>query len=367
MREPVVGVAKRLLYALVLPLAAGTAFSDSTNARLEERQLALDEEMFVPIGGIPQWVTIKGEDAQNPVLLVLHGGPGASFSPYDDAVFGAWRRHFIVVQWDQRGAGRTYTNSGPSIDPTMTLDRMVNDGIEVSEFLEGRLNTRRIALFGGSWGSALGVYMMKKRPDLFCAYVGTAQIVSVQDSFMVAYERVRAMAKAGRDSDAVKDLTAIGPPPWSSFMTMMTFIRWVGTYEARHATPLNMSLSAEYASPEEREAWATAMAFSVRHFFGNDLSGPLMHIDLPALGPDFQQPVFIIQGKDDLRAPPELARQYFKSIRAPRKGFFIVPRTAHEPSAASMRVISRVLLKQAKPACSVRPVNVAAEDAAARN
>jgi pimeloyl-ACP methyl ester carboxylesterase len=160
------------------------------------------------------------------------------------------------------------------------------------------------------------------------------------------------MARGGKDAPAIKDLTVIGPPPWHSFETMMTFIRWVGVYELKRARPLNMAVSAEYASPQERESWEAAMAFSVQHFFGKDLAGPLMRINLPALGPDFQVPVFIVQGQDDLRAPPDLARRYFDSIRAPRKAFFVVPETGHEPSSDSMRVISRVLLEQARPRCS---------------
>jgi pimeloyl-ACP methyl ester carboxylesterase len=343
---------------LVLYVLGFTVLPSSASAEKQpERALALDEEMFVPIGGIDQWITIKGYDARNPVVLVLHGGPGAAFSPYDDSVYGKWRRRFTVVQWDQRGAGRTYGKSGPSIESTMTLDRMVQDGIEVSEFLEDRLHKQKIALFGGSWGSALGVYMAKKRPDLFCAYVGTAQMVDVQSSFRVTYGRVLALAEAAKDGPAIKDLTAIGPPPWNSFQTMMTFFRWVGAYEAKHARPLNMAASPEYASPQERDAWGAAMTFSVQHFFGKDLSGPLMHIDLPTLGTDFQVPVFIVQGKDDLRAPPDLARQYFESIKAPRKKFIIVPRTGHEPSDASMSMVLKVLLEKARPLCTA-PLSV---------
>src|SRR5690349_24212428 len=105
--------ASPLLCALILPLLAGSAAFAAS---------AIDEKMFVPIGGVDQWITIKGEDGRNPVLLILHGGPGASFSPYDDGTFAAWRRQFTVVQWDQRGAGRTYRKSGRSIEPTMTLD-----------------------------------------------------------------------------------------------------------------------------------------------------------------------------------------------------------------------------------------------------
>jgi len=131
---------------------------------------AVDEKQFVSIGGIEQWVTIEGQDRKNPVLLLLHGGPGAAMSPFDASLFSQWRQKFTVVQWDQRGAGRTYTkNGGVAIAPTMTIDRMVKDGLELSEFLAKHLQKETIILVGSSWGSILGIYMTKARPDLFCA------------------------------------------------------------------------------------------------------------------------------------------------------------------------------------------------------
>src|ERR1700722_8946208 len=156
----------------VVTISSGRAFAiDQTKPSLS--RVAADEETYVPIGGTEQWVTVKGEDRKNPVVLILHGGPGAAFSPFDDSTFRQWRRNFTVVQWDQRGAGRTFShNGGTSIEPTMTIDRMVQDGIEVSEYLKHHLHQKKIVLFGGSWGSLLAVHMVKKRPDLFCAYLG---------------------------------------------------------------------------------------------------------------------------------------------------------------------------------------------------
>lgn len=96
-------------------------------------------EMFVPIGGIEQWITVHGSDTANPALLVLHGGPGDALSPYADSLFADWDKDFTMVEWDQRGAGRTYGKSGPSIEPTMTMERMTKDGIEVAQYLTQHL------------------------------------------------------------------------------------------------------------------------------------------------------------------------------------------------------------------------------------
>jgi pimeloyl-ACP methyl ester carboxylesterase len=78
-------------------------------------------------------------------------------------------------------------------------------------------------------------------------------------------------------------------------------------------------------------------------------SGPLEDVDLPAVGTDFAIPVFIIQGQEDLTALPDLAKAYFDSIKAPRKQFFLVPGTGHEPSATQLNLALKVLTEQVRP------------------
>ncbi len=125
----------------------------------------IDEGKFVEIGGIEQWITIRGFDRGNPVLLFLHGGPGDATNPWGHVALRSWLKDFTVVQWDQRGAGRTFGRSGPSVAPTITIDRMAQDGIELTELLRRTLNVNKVVLVGHSWGSTLGVYMVKARPE----------------------------------------------------------------------------------------------------------------------------------------------------------------------------------------------------------
>jgi len=115
----------RLTVVLTVGLtAAGIA---PNIAEAESAPRSVHQEMFVRIGGIDQWITIKGNDQENPVVLFLHGGPGDALSPYADAFFQGWERDFTLVQWDQRGAGRTYSKNGTSIESTLTIERMVQD------------------------------------------------------------------------------------------------------------------------------------------------------------------------------------------------------------------------------------------------
>lgn len=313
----------------------------------------IHEEMFVPIGDIEQWITITGDDRNNPVVLFLHGGPGAAASQVADAMFAGWEKDFTLVQWDQRGAGRTYGKNDPhAIEPTMTIERMTQDGIEVSEYLLKHLGKKKIILLGISWGSILGIMMAHAHPDLFYADVGMAQIVNDRKNVAASYARVLELATAANDHTAVAELTAIGAPPWASPRSLPTFRKWRGTYQAKLITapPADVTtISPEYASAQERAQYDAAYTFSVNRFAGTASDDPEMKIDLPALGTNFAIPVFMIQGEQDLTAVPELAKAYFDSIKAPKKQFYLVPGTGHYPSVPSMALTRKVLVEQVRP------------------
>jgi len=311
----------------------------------------VEEEMFVRIGGIDQWITIKGADRNNPVVLFLHGGPGDALSPYADAMYAGWEKDFTLVQWDQRGAGRTYGKNGQSIEPTMTVERMAQDGIEVTEFLIKHLHQKKIILVGGSWGSILGIYISHARPDLFYAYVGVAQMVNWQENVSASYARVLEMARASNDQQAITALMTIGPPPWHMVSNWPIFRRWEKAYQAKLVTapPAPWTINPAYASPGEQAQYEAADDFSFIHFWGPTLSGPFTKVDLPALGTDFAVPIFIIQGQQDLTAVPELAKAYFDSINAPRKQFYLVPGTGHGDSTTELDTTLKVLVEQVRP------------------
>src|SRR5262245_5018189 len=86
---------------------------------------AIDEQGFVSIGGIDQWIAIQGSNTGNPAILYLHGGPGEAQSPFL-ADFIPWLKDFTVVNWDQRGAGKTYERNDASL-PAFNLDRLIED------------------------------------------------------------------------------------------------------------------------------------------------------------------------------------------------------------------------------------------------
>jgi pimeloyl-ACP methyl ester carboxylesterase len=287
----------------------------------------IDESRYVTVGGIEQYITIRGEDRSNPVILFLHGGPGDATNPWGYAAFRTWLRHYTVVQWDQRGTGRTLGRSGPSIAPTITIERMVDDGIELAGSLRTTLNVEKVILVGHSWGSTLGVFMAKKRPDLFHAFVGTGQVVDPARNYPVAYADVLKAAESRRDERAIMELREVGPPPWTDRRGYNVQRKWANLYEGADlflASTFGMGLAAPGSTPRDVTDWFEGQGVS-----GSRLVPLTSALEARAIGGDFALPVFVIQGAEDFTTPTSLAREFVRTIRAPRKAFTLLAGGGH--------------------------------------
>ena len=314
-----------------------------------------DEEAFVRLGGIEQWVTIKGDDCANPVILFVHGGPGNPNTPYANPPYRAWEKHFTLVQWDQRGAGRTFGKNPGAAEATLTVERMAEDGTELAAYLLKRLDKKNVILFGGSWGSVLAVHMAKARPDLFAAYIGTGQLVHGTENARAGYLKLLGLARAAGDSKTVAALEGVGEPPWANPRSAGIVRRAGRMYEAKTATPAPRGWWApapQYATPAMQAEYEAGEEYSYLQFVGMTGKGMQSAIDLPRLGYDFQMPVFLVQGADDLVTVPEVAKRYFDSIRAPQKEFFLLPNTGHDPNPAMLETQTAILMTKVLPLAS---------------
>jgi pimeloyl-ACP methyl ester carboxylesterase len=170
------------------------------------------EKRYVRIGGIEQWIQIRGENRTNPVLLVVHGGPG-----WPNATFTlplrSWEKHFTVVQWDQRGVSKTLGRNGKAGSGEMTFERRVFDAIELTEFLRNHLRKDKVILLAESMGTLVGVPLVKRRPDLFYAYVGTDQYVDMARNEALKYQMTLERLRAAGNDKGVAALEKIGPDP----------------------------------------------------------------------------------------------------------------------------------------------------------
>ena len=222
------------------------------------------------------------------------------------------------MQWDQRGTGRTFGKNG-SIAGTITIDRISRDGIELAEFLRTSLHKKKIILVGHSLGSILGVFMVKARPDIFCAFVGTGQVADPAKNYDVAYRELVKKAKAVGEQRALKELTEVGPPPYSDGRGYMVQRRWSNLFERADiflSSMLALALTAPGYSQRDVHDWLEGQGVSAEQ-----LVPETSRLKAETLAGDFAVPVFVIQGAEDFTTPTILAREFLQSIRAPRKAF----------------------------------------------
>ena len=287
----------------------------------------VDEASYVSIGGIDQWVSIRGWDRDNPVLLFLHGGPGDPTYPWSFMYFAPWEKHFTIVQWDQRGAGRTLRKTGDAVAPTITVDRMVLDGIELSEYLCKHLGKRKIIILGHSFGSVLGVLMARRNPDLFQAYVGTGQVADGARNYFVNYTELIGRAQALGNQQALEELRSAGPPPYASGAGFRMQWKWSTIFEGADkflAGNIGRTLVAPGGSVQDLNNDANGMVLSA-----DKLVPQTQNLGPKELGLEFSVPIFFIQGELDFTSATSLAREYMAALHAPRKEFIAIPDGGH--------------------------------------
>jgi len=346
---------RRVVPAVLVVLAVLIAGALGYRAwRQHENALALaidpktgiEETTFVALGGVEQWIQVRGDDRANPVLLFVHGGPGSTEAPVS-SLLRPWEKYFTVVMWDQRDAGKTFARDGAVRE--MSLARVAQDGIALTQFLRHRLGKPKIVLLGHSWGTMVGLRMVTERPELFSAYVGTGQVVSIAQKEPVDYADAMARLRAAHDSDGIKALTAAGPPPYRSADRLMV----ERSLSARHdiaserdlldnMVPIALfapgwSLWDIYASLQAPDSAEAAT-------FDADAS-----YDARRFASRIATPFFIINGALDHITPTSLARAYFDTVAAPQKQFVALPGVGHSAVLTAPDAFLRELVTRVRP------------------
>lgn len=309
---------------IVILLGMATMFGLSPRADGTE---PIREDRYVTLGGIEQWITIRGKDREAPVLLWVHGGPAEIQSPLE-SVYEPWTASYRLVQWDQRGAGRTYQrNPGPPSD--VTLDRIAADGIELTERLERDLSVSKVILAGHSWGSLVAIAMARARPDLFELLVGTGQVSSWRESVKWQYEYALRKARAAGDVSVVQDLETMGLPPHDDFAKYSAMRRKLFPYFPRVDTDWlarqqTLYRSAPGITTDDLKAFSAGGGFSMRGLLpattATDLRATIDAIDVPFC---------VIQGSEDAFTPSDPARAFFDHVRAPAKQWHVIAGAGH--------------------------------------
>jgi len=270
------------------------------------------------LGGVKQWSSIRGTDRHNPVLLFLHGGPGSANLAKLRIQVPALEQHFVVVNWDQRGAGKSYS---PGFDAsTLSRQQLVADAHELVGVLKERFGVEKLYLMGFSWGAVLGLSLVDQYPDDFIAFISVSQVVDYAAGETLSVEYVRQSARDAGDDKAVAELSSIEPtytsPDW--YTQLMTERRWLlhfgGVYHTAdsYSHEIWMMLKAPEYSLVEFAFWPVSSRKSLKQMWPE-----LMKVVLSEQVRVVRCPVYFFAGRYDYNSPWQLTEAYYQKVEAP--------------------------------------------------
>ena len=289
----------------------------------------------VKLGGVDQWLIIRGHDVNKPVLLFLSGGPGASESARVLRFNSELEKHFVVVIWEQRGCGKSYPSLNPKSD--LTIDQYVSDVIELSELLRVRFKEQKIYLVGHSWGTIIGALAAQQRSDLFHAYIGTAQMVDVRATDQMMYDLVLEHSIQTGDTDFAQTLEKQGPPPYFGKSPIKPYATLFGreyqffevpnikdeTYR-REGDAIQLMLK----QPEYGWLDRVYYLLGLMNTF-NVVYPQLQELDFRVDAARLDLPVYIVLGRHDMNNPSSIPEEYFNLLEAPKKELIFFENSGH--------------------------------------
>lgn len=328
-----------VIVALVVRRVAQHRIAEQTKIAVPP---GIDQLEKIDLGGVEQWILIRGHQADAEVLLFVHGGPGVPNMPFCH-LNAALERKFVVVQWDQRGAGKSFASDVPP--DSMRIDQFVSDARELSELLAARFDKEKIYLLGHSWGSVIGAKAASRFPELYHAYIGVSQVTNVMETQEILYRETLDAAKAASNEKAVSELERIGSPPFAKPDDHLIACRWLAEFQRRPFVEKRKLLAELVSSPHytlaDLNRFRRGMGYSLDHLWE-----PLGEVDLFQEIPSLKMPVTYIQGRDDPLIPGELIERYVRALDAPKgKRLVMVDEAGHMPHFENPRAFERAVVE----------------------
>ncbi|MBP8293752.1 MAG: alpha/beta fold hydrolase, partial [Caldilineaceae bacterium] len=308
----------------------------------------------VTLNDSEQWVSIRGQDVTKPVLLFLAGGPGGSQLATARYALGGLEEHFVVVNWEQPGAGKSFDAVDRS---TMTPERYIEDAHALVMLLRERFGQEKVYVLGESWGSALGIMLVQRFPELFHAFIGTGQMVAFLENDRMCYDFALQWAEERGDAAKVTALSQQGPPPyygvdvaWQEAAFLMDTFNYMNQNPAIADNGANTFR--DLAAPEyglyDKVSWFRGVLETLGVVYPQ-----LWDVDFRTQAASLDVPVYFLIGRHDINAPVVLTEQYYEVLAAPHKQIVWFEHSGHTPwvseSDRFVQVMVDTVLAQTQP------------------
>ena len=307
---------------------------------------SISEVAYFCLGGIDQYVMIRGENIDNPLLIILHGGPGLSDTPFLRKFNSPLEKSFTIVYWDQRGVGKSYYPGIPK--SSMTIEQSITDLNELVDLVCERFGKNKISIFGHSWGSVLGILYSVRFPQKVATYVGCGQYGNWSDAESASYAYVIAEAQRLNNRKALKELNAIGPPPYGA-SSLLKERTWLQRFEGQLRPRAFWNMARIFLGGPESSIFDLVKILKGFQFTFNAMWDEVSVINLHKDAPSLQMPVFFLLGKNDHWVPPETSKAYFDVLNAPSKKLVWFEKSGHEPFADEAEKFNKTMTELVLP------------------
>jgi pimeloyl-ACP methyl ester carboxylesterase len=288
----------------------------------------IDTTAAISIGGIQHYISIKGKSIDNPILLYLHGGPGAAVSSHSDKVTQQLEAHFIVVHWDQRGSGKTLELNKPDESPTIEI--MKQDTEEMLSHLLNRFNRKQIVVLGNSWGTILGFHLAEKFPEKVSAFFAVSPIVNHTKSQEMTLKLLQNHFKTNENTKAVSQLNKV-KVPFENAEQMLILHRYETVYNGEDFSDEQYKQYLSYF-----EGWSSQWMPLYQQLYG---------IDLEKQVPMLKCQVYVLIGDKDLTTHYEVTKGYFDTLKAPQKELYWLKDIGHNIPATDSNTMQKFILR----------------------
>ncbi len=335
------GVVTLLIAGAVIYLSqTSTSQITDVNGNIVPNSIATFDK--VKIGGVEQTILVRGKDKNNPVVLFLHGGPGAPDMAMIRYYNEALEDQFTVVSWDQRGCGKSKFEDAS----LMNINRFVEDAHELTGLLKERFKQNKILLVGHSWGSVLGLKLIDQYPNDYFAYVGIGQVVNLAASEKISYDFLK---EAATKDETLQEALAAIPAPVN------------GRYEGGTSTLLKqrelllkaggvMKAHKDYtpmvdAYMKTREVGLLELFAMNKHFkFSVDnLWEELTNINFAESIKSVKVPTYFLVGEQDYITHKSVSKSYYEQLEAPIKEFIEISECGHFPYIEKNKLFQKYL------------------------
>lgn len=304
------------------------------------------DKTYIELGGVEQYINIRGADTSNPVIIFLHGGPGGAVS-YITPFQQNFEADYTCIYWDQRGCGRSYIKS-PNAE--ISFEILLKDLDDLVDYAAERFS-QPIIIVGHSWGTILGITYAEAHPDKLAGYIGMSQVIDqIEAQRLASIEAARLARGAGNEQDALeievlfqafsKEPYGVGDNDFEAKLNMANY-KYLPWDEGKDMT-IPALLSSDFDWDTLR--WELLPRSDMERAY--DAMEPLFKTIIEFAPPDnFNIPIVFITGSTDNLTPAVLVQEYSERLIAPKKEVFIIPELGHNLLSENLEVSSEILRK----------------------